>query len=225
MTALTLVDSQHEFSWREFYIAPLLPKGWAEELVSFATSNAVSRILIPTSITSRETSVDIEIPILTVDGIRIREELPWLYDLYRGILRDIGQTCVEEPLSIADDVKYAINLNVQCGTSMRYECHIDSNPLQGLLYVTDHPPGAGGELVVANRTTAVGVNAIEDNCKRIYPESGKLVFFDARENPHFVAPLTDPLGLRVVVVMNFYTPSCPESARPKDLNRHLFGQN
>jgi hypothetical protein len=29
--------------------------------------------------------------------------------------------------------------------------------------------------------------------------------------------------VRVVAVMNFYTTSCPESTRPLDLNRHLFG--
>jgi hypothetical protein len=31
--------------------------------------------------------------------------------------------------------------------------------------------------------------------------------------------------MRVVAVMNFYTRSCPESTRPTDLNRHLFGEN
>jgi hypothetical protein len=30
--------------------------------------------------------------------------------------------------------------------------------------------------------------------------------------------------MRVVAVMNFYTESCPESSRPLELNRHLFGQ-
>ena len=29
--------------------------------------------------------------------------------------------------------------------------------------------------------------------------------------------------MRVVAVMNFYTESCPESTRPPELNRHLFG--
>ena len=27
----------------------------------------------------------------------------------------------------------------------------------------------------------------------------------------------------MVAVMNFYTGSCPESTRPRELNRHLFG--
>ena len=38
---------------------------------------------------------------------------------------------------------------------MRFECHVDSNPLTGLLFCTDHQ--AGGELVIANDTEAEGV--------------------------------------------------------------------
>jgi hypothetical protein len=29
--------------------------------------------------------------------------------------------------------------------------------------------------------------------------------------------------MRVLAVMNYYTESCPESARPRELNRHLYG--
>jgi hypothetical protein len=36
--------------------------------------------------------------------------------------------------------------------------------------------------------------------------------------------MSGALDMRVVAVMNFYTESCPESSRPLELNRHLFGQ-
>ena len=29
--------------------------------------------------------------------------------------------------------------------------------------------------------------------------------------------------MRIVAVMNFYTESCPESTRPRELNKHLYG--
>ena len=29
--------------------------------------------------------------------------------------------------------------------------------------------------------------------------------------------------MRIVAVMNYYTESCPESTRPAELNRHLYG--
>ena len=38
----------------------------------------------------------------------------------------------------ARDKRYGIVLNVQRGTTMRFECHVDSNPLTGLLFYTDH---------------------------------------------------------------------------------------
>ena len=104
---------------------------------------------------------------------------------------------------------------------MRYETHVDSNPLEGLLYVTSHPEGAGGELVVGNVLNARGVEAVDVDCTRIFPVAGQLLFFDARKHSHYVGRLLDEAAVRVVVAMNFYTSTCPESARPKDLDRHL----
>jgi hypothetical protein len=220
-----MADARREFTWKEFDAEPFLPKGWDEQIVSFALENAVARTLTPTSVTSREASRELKIPVLTVGGTQINEGLGWLFALYRGTFRDRGQTCVDEPLAPAADQRYAITLNIQRGTDMRYECHVDSNPLEGLLYVTTHPSGTGGELVVCNRANAVGVERIMQDCKRILPEKGKLLFFDARDHPHLVTPLKDSCSIRVVVTMNYYVPSCPESSRPKDLNRHLFGED
>jgi hypothetical protein len=216
---------QQDFTWHEFDANSFLPDGWAEQIMSFALEESEPRVLVANSVTSRESSTDTTIPILTASGARIKEGLRWVFDLYCWAFRDLGQTCVHEPLSVGKDERHAIVINAQRGTDMRYECHVDSNPLSGLLFVTSHPDGEGGELVVANQSTAVGMAEISRDCKIINPASGKLIFFDARENPHFVRPLTDPLGVRVVVVMNFYTPSCAESTRPKDLTSHMFGED
>ncbi|HEX7313623.1 MAG TPA: 2OG-Fe(II) oxygenase [Pyrinomonadaceae bacterium] len=218
-------DGRRDFTWHEFDAETFLPRGWAEQVTSFALEASEMKVLVPTSVTSREASSDIAIPILTIGGVKIKESLRWLFDLYRGTFRDLGQTCVNEPLLIGADERHAIVINAQRGTNMRYECHVDTNPLSGLLFVTSHPPGNGGELVVANKPAAVGVEDIGRDCKMIYPDSGKMIFFDAREHPHFVRPLRDPFGVRVVVVMNFYTPSGPESDRPKDLTFHMFGRD
>ena len=143
--------------------------------------------------------------------------------LYEGWFRELGQLVCAEPLSIATDERITINLNLQRGSAMRYECHVDSNPLEGLLYVTDHPPGTGGELVVSHRLTARTVPEVDESAAIVYPRAGHLLFFDARQRAHYVRSLTSEDAVRVVVAMNFYTPSCPESSRPPDLNRHLFG--
>lgn len=124
----------------------------------------------------------------------------------------------------ARDDRYGIVLNVQRGTEMRFECHVDSNPLTGLLFCTDPLAGAGGELVFAHDPAAADIDAIERDCSAIRPHAGHLIFFDGREHPHYARPLLSRSDVRIVAVMNFYTESFPESTRPGELNHHLFGQ-
>ena len=214
--------SIRHFVWHTFDVRPDLPDGWQADLLAISES-AVSRALTPTSVTSREDSSVRQVPVSTVGGLTLDEKAPWLLELYRTLFRDLGQSIVNEKLSTARDPRISINLNVQRGSAMRYEAHVDSNPLEGLLYVTDHPAGSGGELVVSQVMGARGIREIEENAAIIYPKAGHLVFFDAREHAHYVRPLRSADGVRVVAAMNFYTPSCSEDDRPADLNRHLFG--
>ena len=155
---------------------------------------------------------------------QVRERLPWLYRFYRGYFLDLaGETCTEGVVPALDD-RYGIVLNVQRGTTMRFECHVDSNPLTGLLFCTDHQAGTGGELVFAHDPAASDVEAVEKDCSVLRPQAGRLIFFDGRQYPHYARPLVSETDLRIVAVMNFYTESCPESTRPPALNRHLFGR-
>lgn len=209
-----------EFWWREFDVHHLLPANWRDQILEIANLRAKPHTIVPTSVTSREESSDIQLPVLTVGGGAIRESLPWLFELYLGEFREIGQTCSEEPVVVAAGLRYSINLNIQ-KAGMRYEAHIDSNPLEGVLYITSHPPGSGGELVVCKLQNVRGIQKISRDCVKIYPKEGCLLFFDARFHSHFVTPLNDPVAIRVVAGMNYYTPSCPESARPPDLDKHL----
>ena len=193
--------------------------------MTVADRYAAQRTLLPTSVTSRESSAELEIPVLTVGGEKVRSELPWLYDLYHDRLRELAQVLTDEPVTVASDVRYGINLNVQRGQMMRYECHVDSNPIQGMLYFTDHPPGTGGELVVSNLGDVSGRDAVDADAAQIHPVAGHLVLFDARHHTHYVRGTEANGGLRVAAAMNFYTQSAPESERPQDLNRHLFGSS
>jgi hypothetical protein len=210
-----------DFKWFEHDLTSTLPNGWDDEIVDFARLSAVKKVLTPTSITSRESDAGLRLPTLTVGGVAIRSSLPWLYELYRQQVFQLAQSLTDGAVYAATDDRYAINLNVQKGRAMRYEAHVDSNPIEALLYVTSHGKGDGGELVVSLDPNAKGIEDISRNCVNIYPEKGKLVFFDARMNPHFVAPLKAEHGVRVVVAMNFYTPYCREADRPADLNKHL----
>ena len=142
----------------------------------------------------------------------MRRRLPWLYEAVSPRILRLAAEAAQEHVLPARDDRYGIVLNVQQGTEMRFECHVDSNPLTGLLFCTDHT--AGGELVISHDETAADIAAVDQNCSVIRPHAGHLIYFDARKHPHYARALTAASGMRIVAVMNFYTESCPESTRP-----------
>lgn len=155
-----------------------------------------------------------------VHADQVRERLPWLYSSYRKEFLEMAAEACAEPVETAVDDRYGVVLNVQLGTKMRFECHVDSNPLSGVLFCTDH--AEGGELVVGHDPAATDISAVEQDCSVIRPHAGHLVFFNATQLPHYARPLTAENDMRVIAVMNFYTESFPESTRPEELNRHLY---
>jgi hypothetical protein len=211
------------FSWTTFDVSSQLPDGWRQDLTT-AAAQADFREFPRTPILSREAEHVARISRGRVHASQVRESLPWLYKLYRGYFLELaGETC-KERVAPALDNRYGIVLNVQRGRTMRFECHVDSNPLTGLLFCTDHRAGAGGELVFAHDSAATGVETVEKDCSVLRPHAGHLIFFDGRKHPHYARPLLAEPHERIVAVMNFYTESYPESTRPAELNRHLFGR-
>jgi hypothetical protein len=210
---------QSRFQWATFDVTGSLPSNWQLEIDVVATE-ADFREFPRTPVLSREAP---DVPYIArgrVHAEQVRDRLPWLYRAYHSEFLALARQACGEPVVAARDKRYGIVLNVQQG-AMRFECHVDSNPLTGLLFCTNH--AAGGELVFANDTTATDIAAVERDCSVIRPYAGHLIYFDAREHPHYARPLIAPDGMRIVAVMNFYTESCPESTRPTDLNRHLYG--
>jgi hypothetical protein len=143
------------------------------------------------------------------------------HNLYKREFRALAEHCIKTKVACAANDLYGVNLNIQVGRAMRYECHIDSNPIQGMLYVTSHSAETGGQLIVANQPGVVGVENVKKDCVIIEPREGSLIYFDARRFSHLVEPLIEDSMLRVAVAMNFYTSLAPESLRPRDLNKHL----
>jgi 2OG-Fe(II) oxygenase superfamily len=211
------------FRWTEFTVTSRLPVGWRDEISAAATA-ADFRDFPRTPVLSREAEQVPHISRGRVHAHQVRQRLPWLYQLYRGYFLELAGRTREEHVEAAVDERYAVVLNVQRGSTMRFECHVDSNPLTGLLFLTDHPVGAGGELVFGHDPAAADVRAVERDCTVIRPRAGRLIFFDGRQHPHYARPLSDESAMRVVAAMNFYTESYPESTRPPELNRHLYGE-
>jgi 2-oxoglutarate-Fe(II)-dependent oxygenase superfamily protein len=208
------------FHWTTFDLNGYLPAGWQKDIRA-AAAHAEFRDFPRTPVLSREATDVQRIPRGRVHADHVRYRLPWLYGSYhRYFLNLAGEACAE-PVKAAKDDRYGVVLNVQLGTTMRFECHIDSNPLTGVLFCTDHTEG--GELVVAHDSDAADIAAVERDCSVIRPHAGHLIFFDARKHPHYARPLAAEDDMRVIAVMNFYTESYPESTRPRELNEHLYG--
>jgi hypothetical protein len=208
------------FRWTTFDLSDLLPPSWQQEVLSTATS-ADFRAFPRTPVLTREAADVTRIHRGRVHADQVRLHLPWLYELYRGAALELAAQSGNEPVAPAQDDRYGVVLNVQQGTSMRFECHVDSNPLTGLLFCTDHH--LGGELIIGHDPSASDMESIERTRSVIRPHAGHMIFFDGRMNPHYARPLATESEVRVLAVMNFYTASCPESTRPEKLNRHLYG--
>jgi 2OG-Fe(II) oxygenase superfamily len=212
------------FSWTTFDLTNQLPAHWQED-ISVAAADADVHDFPRTPLLSREAKEVAYLRRGRVHADQVRQNVPWLYRLYRGYFLELArEICAERVLPAADD-RYGVVLNIQRGKAMRFECHVDSNPLTGLLFCTDHRAGAGGELVIGNDVNATGKAGIDRDCSIIRPQAGQLIFFDGSHHPHYARPLSSGSDMRVVAVMNFYTKSRPESTRPPELNRHLFGQD
>jgi 2OG-Fe(II) oxygenase superfamily len=199
-----------------------LPPGWQHDIHQVA-AEADSRDYPRTPMLSREAEGVTHITRGRVRADIVQQRLPWLYKLYRSDFLDLATEARAECIKAAFDDRYGVVLNVQRGKDMRFECHVDSNPVTGLLFFTEHPAG-GGELAVGHDPAAVGVEAVERDCTVIEPRAGQLIFFDGKTHPHYARALRSESDMRVVAVMNFYTGACPESTRPTGLNRHLFGE-
>ena len=208
------------FHWTAFDLNGILPAGWLRDVREVA-GDADFREFPRTPVLSREAANVLRIPRGRVHADHVQRTLPWLHEFYRGVFLELAQETQAERVLAARDERYGVVLNVQRGIAERFECHIDSNPLTGLLFCTEHP--AGGELVFAHDPNAASIAAVEQDCSVIRPHAGHLIFFDARHHPHYSRPLIAASDMRVVAVMNYYTESCQEDTRPKELNRHLYG--
>ena len=216
-----MIPSTEKFKWNEIPVEKHLPKGWRELLTSFSNHHRRTVSLVPNSITSRETEDVSSISISTVDGSQIRISLPWLHKLYKSTFLDLIIKHIDRTAVSANSDIHGITINIQSGNTMRYECHVESNPITALLYVNDHPKGSGGELVISNDTNSRGLEAIKRDSVSIYPESGVLYVIQAMHNPHFASPLTNQGDSRIAIVFNYYNEKTPETARPIDLDNHL----
>src|ERR1700730_15537430 len=123
-----------------------LQPGWAQQ-----TSLMARHLAEPTKLTGQSTTSirdwnvgEVELGVVTGDVVR--RELPWLFGLYSGPLKELAEEFAGRPIKCSTSEISDININVLSGVGASYEWHVDSNPVTGLLFVTSHAAGEGGEL-------------------------------------------------------------------------------
>lgn len=186
-----------------------MPRLWDQEVISVVRAFGSFTLMCGSSSTSREPAqTAVRIRVLTGDVIRSR--LGWLFDLYKTDLLRIAQTFYGQKLFPANDIRSSINVNLLEGKGSRYEWHVDSNPVTGLLFVNTLRPEDGGELMFKRPDCEFSVS----------PQARKFLAFDATSIPHCVMPLRTNV-FRASIPMNYYLHPIVQD-RPVDLDKYLY---
>ncbi|WP_156886819.1 2OG-Fe(II) oxygenase [Pleomorphomonas oryzae] len=204
-------------TWRPYHSwdilgAGLLPPHWDNQISHTIREHSIKTILTGEGSTSRETKKNQKIPVYVVDGSSINASLPWLMTLYAGPLLNFASRCQGKELFVAVDQKSSVNINHIEGIGSRYEWHVDSNPVTGLLFCTTCNPRMGGALVFRN--------VDEKRNAVVWPRKGLFICFDARNIPHRVAPLRGHFS-RISIPMNYYDSNSVQK-RPDDLDVQIY---
>lgn len=163
----------------------------------------------PGSLESEETAgLDYRV----VDGETIRDNLPWLWELYTSEeWVDIVSAAVGEQVKPSANVKSAININHLRGGGGRYELHVDGQPYSAVLQCNWADSATGGRLVM---------EAPNGSKYHIGFKPGQCVIFDGSKVPHAVEPLTASAPDRTSLPMVYVPVSVDE--RPEGLDDYLY---
>jgi hypothetical protein len=178
----------------DLFALGLLPSYWIEDILKLAEDHAVFVHLDGSTDTSFEPDDTEGTNYEVVPGDVLRDGLDWLYKLYTGELLHLASRASGIDLAPAESLRYGVNINKLTGPGARYEWHVDSNPVTGVLFVTSHPPDEGGELLLRHG----GEEEV-----RISPVSGHFFVFPAAEVPHAVAPMKGAT-VRITVPMSYF---------------------
>src|SRR5271166_836431 len=125
------------FQWTGFDVDEMLPARWRQDVEAVAAA-ADFRAFPRTPGLSREADHVQCVARGRVHANDVKDRLGWLYELYRADFRELARRARGESVAPARDDRYGVVLNVQQGPTMRFECHVDSKPLTGLLFCSDH---------------------------------------------------------------------------------------
>src|SRR5438552_1918225 len=97
------------FRWVVHDVTKLLPLAWEHEVRRIAEGGAQTRTLAGGSVTSRE-APGTEVETLTVPGMTVCHDLPWLNSLYRGNFRELATMHAGNAVACATEELYGVVL-------------------------------------------------------------------------------------------------------------------
>jgi hypothetical protein len=196
---------------KEIDITGLLPKNWVQK-ITVACQKHAQHVIVhgkgPGSLESDETAgLDYSV----VDGVQVKQSLPWMYKLYCNQIKTLAEEYCGNPLAIATNTRISININILEGLDSRYEKHLDSFPVTAMLFVTDHNEDDGGRLVLE----------MEDATMALIPTRGNLVIFEGNKIPHYVENLRKNITrITMPMVYNFIN---TDDSVSNDLENYMYG--
>jgi hypothetical protein len=205
-----MLDKTKTYASIDLLSKNLLPIDWVDQVSAVSKNDSYLMKLDGKSSTSREPTNTKGVEVFVVEGDIVAKKLNWLHNLYQNEFVNYVNMFFEKKYTFAKNLKSGTNINLLKGIGARYEWHVDSNPLTGVLFVTEHTKASGGELVFK----------LPKEELIIYPKSGTLLLFDAREIPHTVLPLKEN-STRISIPLNFYIKG-EEQKRPNDLDEYIY---
>jgi 2OG-Fe(II) oxygenase superfamily len=156
-----------------------------------------------------------EVPLTykVTDGTVIVRQLPKLAALYQSQIPAFIRDYIGLEIIPSRFERSAMTLNLLEGRGKRYETHLDSNSVTGLLYVTTLSSAEGG---------ALRLHYPDREPLDIQPRAGVFLLYDARWVPHEVLELQTDCR-RLSIPMNYFLPSDIET-RPAHLDSYIFGE-
>ena len=175
-----------------------MPPGWQLGIMEIVESKGKLVELPGGKVSTSMEKSDFTTVYKVVKGEAIKENLPWLFDLYQGKFREIVSEVAKKLVEPDGDEKFGININTITKETQKdgYELHTDINPWTGLLSATTMNVGDGGELVLLSH---------DGKQLKVRPKAGWLYVFDGRNHPHRVEPLTPDASsdIRITVPMDY----------------------
>lgn len=161
-----------------------------------------------TSLEPAGTSVEYRL----LDGNDVYRYIPELTILYESELVRIASRLSDISLCKSPDRVNGVNVNVLNASGGRYEWHVDSNPVTGLLVLSECNAAIGGRLLFRKDP---------DYQTAFCMRPGHFLVFDATKTPHAVEQVLGEEP-RVTAPMNFFVKGAT-ALRPADLDESLYG--